>query len=166
MLQFFGRFTLTITSSALNMPWIATDYLACPHTLIDNGTIDLLYCEKISRASVLASFLDAERGVSMTLPSINHKRVKAFVLEPGAFLLRKGDASVNASHTDLLDGTGNDIVENQDLVMDVSGERYPYKITKVEVLPSLINIIVPAWLDSSRWQRNFFKEFPSARRMP
>lgn len=139
------------------MPWIATDYLACPHTLIDNGTIDILYCEKISRASVLASFLDAERGVSMTLPDMTHKRVKAFVLEPGAFLLRNGDKEVNVSQADLLDG-----VKHQYLVMDVSGERYPYKITKVELLPSIINIIVPAWLDSSRWQRNFFKEFPNA----
>lgn len=91
----------------------------------------------------MASFLDAESGVSMTLPNMNYKRVKAFVLEPSIFAIRKGDK-----------------ISSEDLIMDVSGERFPYSSIKVEVLPSLINIIVPSWLDSCRWQRNFKKEFP------
>ena len=130
------------------MPWIATDYLACPHTLIDNGHMDLLYCETISRKSVLTSFLDAERGVSMTLPSMHHKRIKAFVLEPYGFAV----------------GNSDSIEENSSLIMDVSGERFPYSSIKVEVLPSLVNIIVPSWLESGRWQRNFNEDYPKYRK--
>lgn len=135
------------------MPWIATDYLACPYSEIDNGKIDLLFCKKISRSSVLASFLDAERGVGMTLPCVEHFRVKAFVLEPGSY--KKNNSSSQESQSNILEN-----VNLNELIMDVSGERYPYSQIQVEVLPCLINIIAPAWLDSERWKKNFMKEYP------
>jgi hypothetical protein len=138
-----------------NMPWLATDFQVCPHSKIDNGIMDLLFMEKTTRSSVLASFLDSERGVAMTLPGMRHYRLKAFVLDPGSYTVHSG-GNKKSSQADLLEEPLSD------LIMDISGERVPYGRIQVEVLPSLINIIVPDWYDPDRWQRNFVEDFPNA----
>ncbi|KAJ3363542.1 hypothetical protein HDU91_002942 [Kappamyces sp. JEL0680] len=140
---------------ATNMPWLATDYQVCPHTKLNNGIMDVLFLEKTNRSTVLASFLDAERGISMTLPNMKHHRVKALVLEPGSFQVN-ANGNNKSSQVDLLE-------ESLDhLILDVSGERVPYGRIQVEVLPSLVHIIAPAWLDEDRWEKNFYKDFPNA----
>ena len=114
----------------------------------------MLFCERIGRGTVLASFLDAERGVSMTLPKMQHHRVKALVLEPGGYGPIPEDKS---SQIELLEG-------NLDkLVLDVSGERVPYGTIKIEVIPGAVNCIVPSWFDEGKWERNFRTDFPNFR---
>jgi diacylglycerol kinase family enzyme len=132
------------TYLAVNLPWIATDYQACPFSKLNDGLLDVLFCEKLRRGAVLGSFLDAERGASLTLPNMQHYRVKALVLEPGCYgPVPEGN-------------TGN--LEN--LILDVSGERVPYGTIKVEVIPGVMNCIVPSWFDEEKWERNFRRDFP------
>jgi diacylglycerol kinase family enzyme len=136
---------------AVNLPWIAEDYQACALAKLNNGLLDVLFCEKLSRGTILASFLDAARGGSLTIPKMQHHRVKALVLEPGGYKPVQGE---DTSQIDLLEG-------NLDhLNLDVSGERVPYGTIKVEVIPGAVNCIVPSWFNEEKWERNFRRDFP------
>lgn len=134
------------------MPWIASDLLMCPLTKMDNGLIDVLYSEKISRSSIISTFIEGEKGAGIMMKGMSHQRVKAFVLEPGSYTVGKGNEKT--SQVDLLE----DHLDR--LILDVSGERVPYSTIQVEVLPSVMNCIVPGHFDPSRWEKNFQRDFP------
>jgi sphingosine kinase len=131
---------------ASNFPWISIDYLSAPITTFDDGLIHLVYSEKMNRSNALACLLDSERGVQLTFDFIEHLPIKAFVLEPLGMV------------TD--DGKSENIEDNlTNLYLDVSGERVPYAPIQVEVMPSMINLICPEWLDHRRWRKQYEKEF-------
>ncbi|KAI8926554.1 ATP-NAD kinase-like domain-containing protein [Entophlyctis helioformis] len=44
-------------------------------------------------------------------------------------------------------------------IMDVSGEEVEYAPITVEVFPSMLNVIIPSWLDDGRWESAFQREF-------
>ncbi len=44
-------------------------------------------------------------------------------------------------------------------ILNVSGEMIPYAPIKVEILPSLLNVIVPGWMDTKRWEDTFNQSY-------
>jgi diacylglycerol kinase family enzyme len=131
---------------ASNFPWVSSDFLAAPLTKFDDGLMHVVYSEKMNRSNTLACVLDSERGMHLTFDFIEHLPVKAFVLEPLGYVPD--------------DGNLEKIEENLDeLLLDVSGERVPYAPIQVEVLPKVMNLICPEWLDYHRWSKTFEKEF-------
>jgi hypothetical protein len=131
---------------ASNFPWISSDFLSAPLTTFDDGKIQMVYSEKMNRSNVLACVLDSERGIHLTYDFVEHFFVKAFVLEPLGVL--PDDGSLERVEENL----GN-------LNLDISGERVLYAPVQVEVLPRLMNLICPSWLDHTRWKKQFEKEF-------
>ncbi|KAJ3275230.1 hypothetical protein HDV01_000956 [Terramyces sp. JEL0728] len=135
-------------NKALNVPWIATDFIACPSTRMDNGYLDVVYTTDITRSGALSCVIDTERGMHMALDKVKHEKVAAFVLDPYG---HQDNASAN-------------LIE-KDNILDLSGERIPYELVQVECLPQMLDIIVPEWNDRERWERKYYKDFPKASKL-
>ncbi|KAJ3322561.1 hypothetical protein HDV06_002938 [Boothiomyces sp. JEL0866] len=134
--------------SSLNVPWIATDFIACPSTRIDNGYLDVVYTTDMNRSGALSCVIDTERGMHMTFDKVKHEKVVAFVLDPYG---HQDSASAN-------------LIE-KDSILDLSGERIPYELVQVECLPQILEIIVPEWNDRERWEKKYYKDFPKANKL-
>ncbi|KAJ3255055.1 hypothetical protein HK103_006675 [Boothiomyces macroporosus] len=140
--------TWPIQIETLNVPWIATDFIACPSTRIDNGFMDVVYTTEMNRSGALSCVIDTERGMHMTVDKVKHEKVVAFVLDPHGHQ----------------DSDSANLIE-KDNILDLSGERIPYELVQVECLPQILNIIVPDWNDRERWEKKFYKDFPKANKL-
>jgi diacylglycerol kinase family enzyme len=109
---------------------------------MDDGEIDLVYSDTLSKMDGLSTVLDTESGKHLTFDFMKHQRVKAFVLEPLE---------------------SNDENNPENLILDVSGERIKYAPIQVEIHQKAIDVIVPDWLDTERWSIRFQKNFPGYR---
>jgi hypothetical protein len=45
------------------------------------------------------------------------------------------------------------------MILNVSGEVVPYTLIQVEVLPSILNVVVPAWHDFGKWEKDFNEKY-------
>ncbi|KAJ3252868.1 hypothetical protein HK103_001113 [Boothiomyces macroporosus] len=137
--------------TACNLPWMASNFLCSPGIKMDDGLIDVMYCEKINRGDALKAILDSEKGAHMTIDTFQHRPVVAFALEPSSYHRSLGIAKTkDAKPTDKLDH----------LILNVSGERIPYGTVQVEIHPHMLQTIVPEYFDDSRFVSNILKDFP------
>ncbi|KAI8894337.1 ATP-NAD kinase-like domain-containing protein [Globomyces pollinis-pini] len=141
---------------ACNMPWISKDFICSPTTKIDDGELVVMYSDSMGRSGSLACVLDSERGAHMTMKSMKHYRVKAFSLVPYGH-----DKLSKRARNDTESNSSVGLLTDANLILDVSGERIPYSPIQVEVIPSVLNLIVPEWLDAERWASKFHAEFPT-----
>jgi diacylglycerol kinase family enzyme len=112
---------------ASNLPWIAKDFMASSSVSLDDGEIDLVYADKLSRIAGLGSLLGSESGKHLLQPAMMHYHVKAFVLEPHGY-------KENQSKEKL-----------ESLILNVSGERVPYEPIMVEIHRGAATLIAPTW---------------------
>ncbi|KAJ3321670.1 hypothetical protein HDV06_003963 [Boothiomyces sp. JEL0866] len=134
-----------------NLPWMASNFLCSPGIKMDDGLIDLMYCEKINRGDALKAILDSEKGAHMTIDNFQHRPVVAFALEPSSYHRSIGLAKAKEPKaSDKLDH----------LILNVSGERIPYGTVQVEIHPQMLQTIVPEYFDDSRFVTNILKDFP------
>ncbi|KAJ3273860.1 hypothetical protein HDV01_003838 [Terramyces sp. JEL0728] len=118
---------------------------------MDDGLMDVMYCEQIGRGDALKAILDSEKGAHMNLNNFQHRPVVAFALEPFGYHRSLGMAKAKEPKAD----------EKLDhLILNVSGERIPYGIVQVEIHPQMLQTIVPEYLDDARFASNILKDFP------
>ncbi|KAJ3281408.1 hypothetical protein HK104_011483 [Borealophlyctis nickersoniae] len=122
---------------ATNLPWISADFLTSPSTRLNDGSLHLIWAERISRWQCLQPVLDQGTGAYLKFPYIRSERVRAFVLDPKGWTYGEKPRAAKPGQ--------------KQGILDVSGEEIPYGPIKVEVHPGVVNVIAPEWLDEDEW---------------
>ncbi|KAI9096921.1 ATP-NAD kinase-like domain-containing protein [Phlyctochytrium arcticum] len=123
---------------ATNLPWLSTTFLGTPSAQLSDGALHAVYSHHLSRLETLRCVADQASGDYVNLPYVRTCRVRALVLEPKGWTWNRKE-----SH-------GKSDRRRSDKWIDISGERYPPLPTRVEVIPGLINVLAPIWLDEKK----------------
>ncbi|KAJ3033346.1 hypothetical protein HDV00_006480 [Rhizophlyctis rosea] len=123
---------------ATNLPWISADFLTSPQTRLNDGALNLIWSETMSRWQGLQSVLDQGSGAYLKFDFVRSEMVKAFVLEPEGWTYDSGK------------GPGEGEKKG---ILDVSGEEVAYGPVRVEVHPGALRVVTPPWLDEEEWSR-------------
>ncbi|KAJ1828111.1 hypothetical protein LPJ56_001292 [Coemansia sp. RSA 2599] len=67
---------------ATNVPWLATDFLACQKTRISDGTMDLVFSRNVSKWQLIPYMSSSTKDDYMNKDGIEHVKARAFILEP------------------------------------------------------------------------------------
>jgi hypothetical protein len=74
---------------ATNYPWLSEDFLASPNVTLNNGAMDVIWSDKMTKADILKVLLNPSDGKYVQAPFMKHEMASAFVLEPGDFWIQK-----------------------------------------------------------------------------
>lgn len=143
---------------ACNLPWIGKENNWSPMTLMNDGVLNVTYASSLSMGAIVGCLIKGETGEFHTYKCIESVPCLAFVLEPdeyrydsSSFLskMSKGSRRSSVSRPSVTSMGG------KKGILNVSGERIPYEAIQVEILPGVLNVIVPEWLDVTKWKREF-----------
>ncbi|KAJ1644030.1 hypothetical protein LPJ64_004256 [Coemansia asiatica] len=67
---------------ATNVPWLATDFLACQKTRISDGTMDLVFSRNVSKWQLIPYMSSSAKDDYMNKDGIENVKARAFILEP------------------------------------------------------------------------------------
>eukprot|EP00127_Corallochytrium_limacisporum_P000116 Clim_evm23s4 gene=Clim_evmTU23s4 len=101
--------------TAMNAPWASTGYHAVPGSTMTDGLIGVGYCrrDETTRGGLTKVLVSGEKGKQVSLPffhSIKTRALKLKIVSPGS------------------------------LVLDIDGERVPYRSMAMEALPKLMTV--------------------------
>ncbi|TPX52766.1 hypothetical protein SeMB42_g01188 [Synchytrium endobioticum] len=129
--------TSIVYFNVMNLQWASRDFLAEANARMSDGVLWVNYsAPSITRAEILQQILHQEIALDADSPNALRSPVKAFVLEP-------------------LEAYGKGAKRMPGLVkgiVDVSGEEVDFGPIRCEILPSLVTVFVPSWLDQDRSQ--------------
>lgn len=109
----------------MNTPFCATDFLVTPNARINDNSLDLVYIKNGTVKNALRILLDTESGKYVKEPFVVSHQIRAL-------------------HVELKGKTG---------FVDIDGELALHKNFNVEILPSLLKITVPPYLDERNWAK-------------
>ncbi|ORX90341.1 hypothetical protein K493DRAFT_318044 [Basidiobolus meristosporus CBS 931.73] len=116
---------------ALNIPWISTDFLACKHSRLNSGYIDLIWIEKVSSGKYFQIMLESAEGGYVDRDFVNHIRARAIILEPIGRVSKNNPSQVRQG------------------ILDVDGEVVIPGPIRIELQPGLCQLVAPSWLNES-----------------
>ncbi|KAI8872374.1 hypothetical protein GQ42DRAFT_161368 [Ramicandelaber brevisporus] len=141
--------------TAVNAPYIAESVMASPSQRISSGSLDILWSTDMKRMDALKFLLDDSGSLAETgAGSVNKQSVRAFVLEPFGIHGKKSKKSRAAQ----LASSGNSVVSQASSnsstpakkdrtrgILDLDGEEVHCGPIKVELVPGMMNLLVPTW---------------------
>lgn len=87
------------------------------------------------------------------------EQVVAFVLEPSGYCFKSPPVSFLSKNRSRNSASSRGSTTDRKEILNVSGELVPYGTIQVEILPSILNVIVPEWQDFDRWSREWTKKY-------
>ncbi|KAK9766058.1 hypothetical protein K7432_005152 [Basidiobolus ranarum] len=114
---------------ALNIPWISTDFLACKHSRLNSGFIDLVWIEKVPSSKLLQLMIDSAEGSYIDEDFANHIKARAIILEPIGRKSKSNPSNVRKG------------------ILDIDGEVVLTGPIRIESLPGICQVVAPSWLD-------------------
>ncbi|KAJ2602828.1 hypothetical protein H4R99_000135 [Coemansia sp. RSA 1722] len=98
---------------ATNVPWLATDFLACQKARISDGTMDLVFSRNVSKWQMIPYMSSSAKDDYMNKDGIENIKARAFILEPtGLRTTSRSDASLHAIQHPQASPTTADIAAN------------------------------------------------------
>ena len=134
---------------AMNAPWCATDTLIAPYCHLDNGLLDLVWMQNVTRFNLLKFLLDTESGKYVREKFTHTEKCQAFVLVPGG--LWDGKSLTSELR---LEDTLKSLETRQSEeagILDVDGEKVTYGAVMVECVGRAARLVVPGTHDQRVW---------------
>ncbi|OMJ18654.1 Sphingosine kinase A, partial [Smittium culicis] len=142
-----GPFT---SVNAINSPWLSKSFMASEKASINDGLIDLIYTQDVSKLDILPYVIDSTKGGHLNKNGIFHYKTKAIIIEPDGtrYISSKKSTASDIKAHDVLNKT-LDLPKNSKGLFSLDGERSDIGPIKIEVIPNLLNVIIsPLTIDA------------------
>ncbi|KAI8914501.1 ATP-NAD kinase-like domain-containing protein [Gorgonomyces haynaldii] len=139
---------------ACNLPWISRDNLWSPMTHQDDGLLNVTWSEEMTFSAFVSALLKGETGEFHIHDAVKSQKVLAFALDPSGYIYGKSPANSRRGSV-VSQQSRNSVGQGVKGILNVSGEMIPYAPIQVEILPQILNVVSPPWMDTKRWETKF-----------
>ncbi|OMJ21478.1 Sphingosine kinase A [Smittium culicis] len=142
-----GPFT---SVNAINSPWLSKSFMASDKASINDGLIDLIYTQEVSKLDILPYIIDSSKGGHLNKNGLFHYKTKAIIIEPdGTRYISSNKSAASDSKIHDVANKPSELPRDSKGVFSLDGERSDIGPIKIEVIPNLLNVIIsPLTLDS------------------